>query len=127
MVAPSPFRVINLSSFGVKSPHTIQMASQKIYRSTYPPSDCPTNISLSQFLTIYNPDAVSPDKVILEDDWTGRSLTYSELRENSAKHAWSLRHMYGIEIGDVVAISGLNSVSCATRSSLWMKLILIRD
>lgn len=91
-------------------PHTT-MAEQIIYRSTYPPPYCPTNISLSQFLMNYNPDSVPIEKVILEDDWTGKSLTYRRLREAAAEHAWTLREKYGLNAGDVVAVSGANSVS----------------
>ncbi len=86
------------------------MESPKIYRSTYPAPYCATNISLSQFLANYNPDAVARDKVILEDDWSGQSLTYGSLRSKVAEHAWSLRERYGLKAGDVVAISAPNSV-----------------
>ncbi|KAN0088986.1 acyl-CoA synthetases/AMP-acid ligases II [Hyaloscypha variabilis] len=97
------------------------MAKQKIYRSTYPAPYSPTNKSLSQFLNDYNPDAVSRDKTILQDDWTGRSLTYGGIRESAAQHAWSFRTKYGLGVGHVVAISGANSVDhvLLIHSVLW--------
>ncbi|KAF2794516.1 acyl-CoA synthetases/AMP-acid ligases II [Melanomma pulvis-pyrius CBS 109.77] len=97
------------------------MESPKIYHSTYPAPYCATNISLSQFLTDYNPDAVTRDKVILEDDWSGRSLTYGSLRSKAAEHAWSLRERYGLKAGDMVAISAPNSVDhiLLIHSVLW--------
>jgi 4-coumarate--CoA ligase len=82
-----------------------------IYTSIYPPPHVPTDLSLSQFLTIYNPDSVSGDKIILEDDWTGKSVTYRGLRDRAAEHASVLRERFGVREGDVVAISGVNSVS----------------
>jgi len=86
------------------------MAKERIYRSTYPAPHCATNLSLPQFLTLYNPDAVSRDKIILEDDWTGEVLTYASLREKAAHHAWTLRERYALGVGDAVAISAPNSV-----------------
>jgi acyl-coenzyme A synthetase/AMP-(fatty) acid ligase len=86
------------------------MTAQKIYRSTYPPAYCPTNLSISQYLTQYNPDAVYKDKIILEDNWTGHALTYGGFHNNTARHAWSLKEKYSLVAGDVVAISAPNSV-----------------
>lgn len=86
------------------------MTKQRIYRSTYPAPYCPKNISISEFLTRYNPDAVPEDKVIIEDDWTGHSLTYGDLRKIAGQHAWALRERYNLSAGDVVAISAPNSV-----------------
>ncbi|KAF1844971.1 acetyl-CoA synthetase-like protein [Cucurbitaria berberidis CBS 394.84] len=62
------------------------MTRQRIYRSTYPPPQCPTSISLPQFLTQYNPDAAS-------------------------QHAWRLRERYRLGAGDVVGISAPSSVA----------------
>ncbi|KAF2025801.1 acyl-CoA synthetases/AMP-acid ligases II [Setomelanomma holmii] len=87
------------------------MTRQRIYQSTYPAPYCPTNLSISQYLTQYNPDAVSKDKIILEDNWTGHDLTYASLREQAARHAWSLSRKYNLGVGDVVAISAPNSVA----------------
>jgi acyl-coenzyme A synthetase/AMP-(fatty) acid ligase len=82
----------------------------KIYQSIYPPPQLPTNLSLSQFVCKYNPDAVAGERVILEDDWTGKSVTYQGLRDKAAEHAWSLRAKYRLRQDDVIAISGPNSV-----------------
>jgi acyl-coenzyme A synthetase/AMP-(fatty) acid ligase len=86
----------------------------KIYTPIYPPPHVSTNLSLPQFLNIYNPDAVSGEKIILEDDWTGKSVSYRGLRDTGAEHAWVLREKFGVGEGDVVAISGLNSVGLRT-------------
>lgn len=42
-------------------------------------------MSVSQFLQACNPDDVQGDKVICEDNWTGRKITYASIREESAK------------------------------------------
>ncbi|KAF2476710.1 acyl-CoA synthetases/AMP-acid ligases II [Lindgomyces ingoldianus] len=86
------------------------MAAHRVYRSNYPPPQIPTNVSVSQLLQRYNPDDVESGKVICEDDWTGKKLTYSGIREESAKGAYGLRHVMGLREGDVVCICAPNSV-----------------
>lgn len=87
------------------------MTTQRIYRSSYPPPHIPTNISVSQLLQLYNPDDAEEGKIICEDDWTGKKLTYSGIRDESAKGAFGLRHDLGLGEGDVVCICAPNSVS----------------
>jgi 4-coumarate--CoA ligase len=70
----------------------------------------PTNISVSQFLQLYNSDDTEGDKIIIEDDWTKRKLTYAGVREQSAKGAFGLRNVMGVQEGDVVCICAPNSV-----------------
>lgn len=94
------------------------MTKQRIHRSSYPPPYIPTNLSVSQFLARYNPDAVPQDKIILEDDWTAREITYSCLRKEAARQAWALQQSFGLRPGDVVAISAPNSV-CLSCFSLY--------
>jgi 4-coumarate--CoA ligase len=83
---------------------------ERIYSSSYAPPVIPTNISISQLLQRYNPDDADANKIIVEDDWTGRTLTYAGLREQSAKGAYGLRHVLGVQEGDVVCICAPNSV-----------------
>ncbi|KAF2651222.1 acyl-CoA synthetases/AMP-acid ligases II [Lophiostoma macrostomum CBS 122681] len=87
------------------------MASQRIHRSHYPPTQIPTNISVSQLLQLYNPDDVAGDKVVCEDDWTGKSLSYAGIREDAAKGAFALKHIVGLQEGDSICISSPNSVA----------------
>lgn len=84
--------------------------SHRIYRSDYPPPHVPHNVSVSQLLQLYNPDDVESGKIICEDDWTGKKLTYSGVREDAAKGAYGLRHVMHLNEGDVVCISAPNSV-----------------
>lgn len=86
------------------------MIAHRIYRSSYPPPQVPTNVSIPQLLQLYNPDDVEGDKIICDDDWTGRRLTYAGVRAESAKGAFGLRHTMGVEEGDVVCICAPNSV-----------------
>ncbi|KUJ15292.1 acyl-CoA synthetases/AMP-acid ligases II [Mollisia scopiformis] len=98
----------------------------KIYTSPYPAPTLPTHLTLPQFLAIDNPDSVPDDKVILEDDWTGNSLTYGGLRDRASEHAWTWRTWAfegGFELDDgvTVGIAGVNSVHLvsAIYSVLW--------
>ncbi|KAF2501251.1 acyl-CoA synthetases/AMP-acid ligases II [Lophium mytilinum] len=86
------------------------MPASKIYRSNYPRPHVPTNLSISQYLQLYNPDDAAADKTIFQDDWTGKSLTYSGLRTQSAKGAFGLRQLLNLEEGGVVLICAPNSV-----------------
>lgn len=93
-------------------PHGVY--KMKIYKSTYLAPYCPTNLSIPQFLTQYNPDAVSSDKIILEDDWTGCKATYAGFRDTASRHAFRLREEFGLGVEDVIAISAPNSVCILT-------------
>lgn len=87
----------------------------KVYTSSYPTPEIPTHLALSQFLATINPDSVPDDKVIIEDDSTGRSLTYAGLRDRAAEHAfkwhtWAGDGGFELDAGVVVGIAALNTV-----------------
>lgn len=67
-----------------------------------------------QLWTAYNPDDVSDDKIILADDWTGKTLTYGGARTSAARGAQGLQEVFNLGIGDVVAVCASNSV-CVRR------------
>ncbi|OAG10739.1 amp dependent CoA ligase [Paraphaeosphaeria sporulosa] len=90
--------------------HSTTMHSPKIYTSPYPAPVVPPNLSVSQLLQLYNPDDVEGDKVICEDDWTGKRITYAGIRVDSARGAYALRNYVGVNEGDVVCICAPNSV-----------------
>lgn len=93
----------------------VTMASQRIYDSPYPKPDVPINKSISQFLLQSNPDDAHPDQVILADfDNPKRELTYGALRRNASRDAAILRHVHGLNEGDVVCIYAYNSVDWAS-------------
>lgn len=85
-----------------------------IYHSPRPPIHIPTDLSISQLLTRYNPDDVPADKVVLEDlEALGDKLTYGGLRRESAICAGGLRDVCGVRPGDAIVIYGENSVAWA--------------
>lgn len=98
----------------------LDMSSPKVYHSEYPPPHIPTNVSVSQLLHLYNPDDTEGSKVICEDDWTGKSITFAGVREEAAKGAFGLKHMIDFNEGDVVCICAPNSVNKPYYSLLTM-------
>ncbi|KAH7119862.1 acyl-CoA synthetases/AMP-acid ligases II [Dendryphion nanum] len=99
----------------------------RIYRSDYPPPNVPTNVSVSQLLQLYNPDDVEGKKIICEDDWTGKNITYAGIREQSAKGAFGLAHILGLKEGGVVCICAPNSVDVVKliHAVLWRGAIAV--
>lgn len=97
-------------------------ASSKIYRSPWPPTSYPLDRSLSQFMLDLNPGATPDDKIILEDDSTGKSYTYRGLRRNAARAAWGWTYKAGIQRGDTVAVVCHNCADyvLASHSLVWM-------
>jgi 4-coumarate--CoA ligase len=77
---------------------------------TYGPLLLDDIMSIPQFMTKYNPDNVSPDKVVHVDTISGKTLTYVGLRTDAAKCAWGLRHKLGLREGDVLSLLCPNSV-----------------
>jgi 4-coumarate--CoA ligase len=49
-------------------------------------------------------------KIILEDNWTGKFMTYGGLRTTAAQGAWGLRKNLRLRQGDVTAIICPNAV-----------------
>ena len=80
---------------------------------TYGPLLLDDKMSIPQFMTKYNPDNVSSDKVVHTDTLSGKNLTYGGLRADAAKCAWGLRHKLGFKEGDVLSLVCVNSVSAS--------------
>lgn len=85
-------------------------ANPIIYYSDYVAPAIPTNMSLFQFMQHYNPDNVPGDTLVLTDDWTDKQLTFQAVKTSAARGAQGLIEECGLKVGDVVAISGMNSV-----------------
>lgn len=75
--------------------------------------------SITQFM-LENVSNTDPLKIICEDTLTGKTATYSGLREDAFRAAHSLRHQYGLRANDIVSIIGRSSVS-AVQSSYTVK------
>lgn len=80
----------------------------RIFTSSYP-SHILKIISVSQLLRQHAPDDVEEHKLICEDDWSGKRITYAEIREDSARGAYGLRNVIGLQ--------GLFVCMCAERAT----------
>ena len=65
--------------------------------------------SVTQMM-LEKPANIDPNKIISEDILTGKSTTYDDLREDSFKAAWALRHRLGMKTGDTVTVIGRSCV-----------------
>ncbi|KAL4968582.1 uncharacterized protein BDV14DRAFT_196884 [Aspergillus stella-maris] len=81
-----------------------------IYTSSlFPFGSSIPSLSIPQFMTTYNPDAVPANKVVHIDTFSPEPLTYSSLRKKAAQAAWGLRHKLGVGLGDTVLAIVTNS------------------
>ncbi|KAL4949513.1 hypothetical protein BDW69DRAFT_73783 [Aspergillus filifer] len=81
-----------------------------IYTSTlFPIGSSIPSLSIPQFMTTYNPDAVPADKVVHIDTFSPEPLTYSSLRRKASQAAWGLKHKLGVGLGDTVLVIVTNS------------------
>ncbi|CZR65562.1 uncharacterized protein PAC_15462 [Phialocephala subalpina] len=79
------------------------MSQSNVIVSAFSPYAFDEQISIPEFMTKYNPDDVSYDKVVHVDTITGKSITYGGLRQEAAKCAWGLRKL-SLRVGDTVLI-----------------------
>jgi 4-coumarate--CoA ligase len=86
------------------------MASANTFVGSLAPLFLEDNISIPQFMTKYNPDNVSHDKIVHIDTISGKALTYGGLRTEAAKCAWGLRHILHFKEGAVLALLCPSSV-----------------
>ncbi|KIX97748.1 uncharacterized protein Z520_06526 [Fonsecaea multimorphosa CBS 102226] len=75
---------------------------------SYAPLTAEGNLSLSQFMTQFNPDNVASDKVVHVDTIMNKAITYGALREEAAKCAWGLKNL-GLQKGKLVLAIAPNS------------------
>lgn len=86
------------------------MSSPSVLVAKYGPLSVEDHLSIPQFMTKYNPDNISADKLVHVDTIAGKSLTYGGLRTEAAAGAWGLRHQLGLKEGDVLSLLCPNSV-----------------
>jgi len=86
------------------------MSASKPYTSSFAPMIVDDSLSISQFMTKYNPDSVKLDKFVHADTITGKTIKYGGLREEAAKCAWGLKQKLGLKEGDTVLAMVPNSV-----------------
>ncbi|KAL4943487.1 hypothetical protein BDV06DRAFT_234589 [Aspergillus oleicola] len=80
-----------------------------IYTSPLAPIGEVPSLSIPQFMTKYNPDAVNANKVVHLDTFSPEPLTYGSLRKRAGQAAWGLKHKLGVQQGDVVLAIVTNS------------------
>lgn len=81
-----------------------------LYRSPVIPIHDATDLSISQFMTQYNPDDVSASKVVHVETFSDDTITYGSLREQAGRAAWGLQTKSGLQPGDTLLALVNNSV-----------------
>lgn len=80
------------------------------YKSPVIPIHDATDLSISQFMTCYNPDEISASKVVHTDTFSGDAITYGSLRDEAGRAAWGLQNRLGLRPGDTLLALVNNSV-----------------
>ncbi|KAJ5785294.1 AMP dependent CoA ligase [Penicillium pulvis] len=73
-----------------------------LYRSPVIPIHDATDLSISQFMTRYNPDDVPESKVVHVESFSDETITYGSLREQAGRAAWGLQTKSGLQSGDTL-------------------------
>ena len=81
-----------------------------LYRSPVIPIHDATDLSISQFMTQYNPDDVPASKVVHVETFSDDTITYGSLREQAGRAAWGLQTKLGLQPGDILLALVNNSV-----------------
>jgi acyl-coenzyme A synthetase/AMP-(fatty) acid ligase len=84
-----------------------------LYSSPVIPIHDATDLSISQFMTRYNPDEVHASKVVHTDTFSDETITYSSLREQASHAAWGLQKRLGLQPGDTLLALVNNSVGAS--------------
>lgn len=70
----------------------------------------PTDLSISQFMTRYNPDDVPDSKVVHVETFSDEAITYGSLRDQAGRAAWGLQTNLGLQPGNTLLALVNNSV-----------------
>lgn len=81
-----------------------------VYSSPVIPIHDATDLSISQFITQYNPDDVQASKVVHTDTFSEDAITYGSLREQAGQAAWGLQSKLGLQPGNTLLALVNNSV-----------------
>lgn len=82
-----------------------------IYQSSVSPFDGLDRLTIPQWISQYNPDAVPANRVVHSDDFGNDLITYGSLRRDAGRIAWGLRTKLGLQEGDIVLALIPNSVA----------------
>ncbi|KAE8146281.1 amp dependent CoA ligase [Aspergillus avenaceus] len=92
-----------------------------LYQSPVFPLHDVANLSISQFMTQYNPDDVQASKVVHVDTVSQQAITYGSLREDSARAAWGLQKKFGLQPGNVLLalVNNSNAFVSLAHATWW--------
>ncbi|KAL2820971.1 amp dependent CoA ligase [Aspergillus cavernicola] len=91
------------------------------YQSPVIPIHDATDLSISQFMTQYNPDDVQASKVVHTDTFSKDLITYGSLREQAARAAWGLKVKLGLQPGDTLLalVNNSNAFVLLAHATWW--------
>lgn len=98
------------------SPPSLPLSTSSVmsvYSSPVIPMHDATDLSISQFMTQYNPDDVPPSKIVHTDTCSTDPITYGSLREQSGQAAWGLQRKLAFQPGNTLLALVNNSVRLA--------------
>ncbi|KAJ6095922.1 AMP dependent CoA ligase [Penicillium sp. IBT 16267x] len=92
-----------------------------LYRSLVIPIHDATDLSISQFMTQYNPDDVPASKVVHVETFSDDIITYGSLRERAGRAAWGLQTRLGLQPGDTLLalINNSNAFVLLAHATWW--------
>ncbi|OGM46632.1 hypothetical protein ABOM_004626 [Aspergillus bombycis] len=94
---------------------------EHVYQSDILPYQGIEPLSIPQFMTQYNPDGVSTNKVVHLDTFSKEAITYGSLRKDASRGAWGLRNKLGLQPGGILLalIPNSNDFVLLAHSTWW--------
>ncbi|KAL3474066.1 amp dependent CoA ligase [Aspergillus californicus] len=92
-----------------------------LYTSPVIPIHDATELSISQFMTRYNPDQVPASKVVHTETFSEESITYGSLRDQASRAAWGLQTKLGLQSGDTLLalVNNSNAFVLLAHATWW--------
>ncbi|KAJ5726785.1 AMP dependent CoA ligase [Penicillium malachiteum] len=92
-----------------------------LYKSPVIPIHDATDLSISQFMTQYNPDDVDASKVVHTDTFSDEAITYGSLRRDAGRAAWGLQTKLGLKEGDTLLalVNNSNAFVLLAHATWW--------
>lgn len=118
--------VVSFLFFGFSlaiSSTNLNLSTMSFYRSPVIPIHDATDLSISQFMTNYNPDDVPASKVVHTDTFSDDTVTYGSLRKQAGQAAWGLQRKLALQPGDALLALVNNSVRSTEQLILAISLI----
>ncbi|KAJ6127682.1 AMP dependent CoA ligase [Penicillium samsonianum] len=92
-----------------------------LYKSPVIPIHDVTNLSISQFMTQYNPDQVSGSKIVHVETFSKEAITYGSLRDQAGRAGWGLQTKLGLHPGDTLLalVNNSNAFVLLAHATWW--------